>query len=125
MLQLRTRSAFDTLFNEMLSDFYTSFYHDESGDGVTVYTKPNEQRTFKNGVLHSVNGKPAVTKYNSKREVIEEQYFWEGEKVTKETVLAKVAEVEDNKKHVITLGNKEYVVTGKKLKEIEKMLGLT
>lgn len=125
MLRLRTRSAFDTLFNEMLTDFYSSFYHTESGDGVTVYSKPNEQRVFKNGVLHSVDGKPAVVKYNDKKEVVEEQYFWEGEKVTKAFVASKIAEIEDNKQHRLVLGSKEYTVSGKKLKEIEKLLGLT
>ncbi len=93
-------------------------------EDIRTFSDGKIQKTFKNGVLHSVGGEPAIVEFNDKGEILKEHHFWEGERVTKEFVKSKVLEQEDNKEHIVRLGHKEYKVKGKQLKEIEKLLGL-
>jgi hypothetical protein len=125
MLQRRTNDLF-TIFDAFFDDRRLSRLEPQKiyYDDVRSYSDGKTSKIFKNGVLHSVNGEPAIIEFNEKGEVTKEHYFWEGERTTKDVVKSKIQEIEDNREHVIDLGGKTYKVKGKKLKEIEKLLGL-
>lgn len=118
-------SPFDVLdslfveFDSITKSSDVNYYED-----VRTYSDGKTKKTFRNGILHSVGGKPAIIEYNDKGQIQKETYFWEGEKVSKDFVDTKLQEIEDNKEHIISLGGKQYKVKGKKLKELEKTLGL-
>ena len=108
---------FDSLFDFKYTE--AKYYTD-----VRTVSDGKTRKTFKDGILHSVDGKPAIIEYNEKGQILKEVYFWEGEKTTKESVIAKIQDIEDKKEHLVNLGGKQYKITGKKLKEIEKTFGL-
>jgi hypothetical protein len=83
----------------------------------------NVERYSKGGLLHREDG-PSLIKYGKDGKVESEEYYLEGVKKTKEEVEAYRLDKEDKKQHVIYLGDKAYKVTGKKLKELTKSLGL-
>lgn len=111
---------FDHFFNDALERFASAADYQD----VYRYRTDKTQKTFKNGVLHSVNGEPALVEYDKDGKIVKESWFWEGEKVSKETVKERLQEQEDNKVHLVDLGGKTYKVKGKQLRKIEELLGL-
>jgi hypothetical protein len=53
---------------------------------------------------------------------VKEGYFLEGEKVTKEEIESRRLKLEDERIHNVYIGNQARRVTGKKLKELKKLL---
>lgn len=119
-MRLVYQTPFTSLFNAVFEDLTTA----SSYEDIRRYNDGKTQKTYKNGILHSVNGEPALVEYDTKGNKTKEVYFWEGERTTKDFVQNKIQELEDNKEHVVRLGNKDYRVKGKQLKKIEEQLGL-
>lgn len=119
-MRLVYQTPLTSLFNAVLDEIEASTLCED----IRRYNDGKIQKTYKNGILHSVNGKPALVEYDTKGNKTKEVYFWEGERTTKDFVQNKIQELEDNKEHVVRLGNKEYRVKGKQLKKIEEQLGL-
>lgn len=88
-----------------------------------VYSDGETEKHFKNGALHREDG-PAIVKYGKDGKIVEETYFLEGVKKTKEEVEAYHKDKEDKKEHLVYLGNKRFKITGKKLRELQEKLGL-
>lgn len=86
-----------------------------------VYTDGQFEKHFKNGMLHREDG-PAVIEYDTGGKIVKESYFIEGEKTTKEVIEERRQKLEDERIHNVYLGNKAYRVTGKELRELEKMV---
>ena len=72
-------------------------------------------------MLHREDG-PAIIEYDTSGKIVKESYFIEGEKTTKEVIEERRQKLEDEKVHNVYLGNKSYRVTGKELRELEKMV---
>lgn len=119
-MRLVYQTPLTSLFNAVLDEIDSSIHYED----IRRYNDGKTQKTYKNGILHSVNGEPALVEYDTKGNKTKEVYFWEGERTTKDIVQNKIQELEDNKEHVVRLGNKEYRVKGKQLKKIEEQLGL-
>lgn len=90
--------------------------------------KGNVERKFKDGMLHCEDG-PAVIKYKENTlQVEEEQYFLNGEKVTKEAIENLKATKEDREIFDLYVYSRDaekadrISVTGKQWKEIKKLL---
>jgi hypothetical protein len=114
------RYSINSLFNDLEDAFYEASAYQSSK---RVYTQGNIEKHFKNGILHDDKG-PAWIEYDDAGKVKKEVYYLEGEKVSKEVIDTYRQKIEDEKIHHISLGSKTYKVTGKKLKELEKSLGL-
>lgn len=119
-MRLVYQSPFIHLFNAVFDEIDSSIHYED----VRKYNDGKTQKTYKNGILHSINGEPALVEYDDKGNKTKEVYFWEGERTTKDFVQNKIQELEDNKEHIVRLGHKEYKVKGKQIKKIEEQLGL-
>jgi hypothetical protein len=135
---MRYRDPFE-VFNRIFAEFDHSFREYEKDWGVTlpsisvpgiayssntrIYSDGETEKHFLNGMLHCEDG-PAVVKYNKKGEIESEEYFLEGVKKTKEEVETYRIDKEEKEEHLISLGNKRFKITGKKLKELQNKLGL-
>lgn len=108
-------------FYDIFAEFERGLSRFESSE--EIYDRGDTRRYFKDGILHREDG-PAVIKYGKDGKAIEEQYFLEGVKKTKEEVQAYHNDKEDKKVHIVYLGEKAFKVTGKKLRELQEKLGL-
>jgi mannosyltransferase OCH1-like enzyme len=79
-----------------------------------AYDDGEKIQKFTNGILHCETG-PAVVYHDEKKE---DEYWLEGRLVTKEEVEKRKEEIEDNRMHSIWIDNKEFKVTGKRLREL-------
>jgi hypothetical protein len=74
---------------------------------------------YKNGMVHREDG-PAIT-YNDGKQF--EEYWLNGQKVTKEEVSSLREKQEEEKEYSVYIGDREYKVKGKKkLAELENLL---
>jgi hypothetical protein len=101
----------------LFSNFFDEFFYELN------QIPDNQERYLKDGALHREDG-PALIKYGKDGKVEKEEYYLEGVKKTKEEVEAYRLDKEENKEHLVYLGDKRYRVTGKKLKELTTKLGL-
>lgn len=111
------RPLFTNSFRELFEDFDNLFERYEVVPEKGEYI----ERTTRNGVLHSTQGKPARITYKDGK-VVKEEYFVDGVLSTKEEVEKAYQKDEDEKIHFISLGEKTFKVTGKKLRELQKQL---
>lgn len=79
-----------------------------------AYDDGEKIQKFTNGILHCETG-PAVTYHNKEKEP---EYWLDGRRVTKEEVDKRKEEIEDNRMHSIWIDNKEFKVSGKRLREL-------
>lgn len=100
--------AFDTLFDDVI-------------DRRNYLRKGNVERHLKDGALHREDG-PAVVYLDKSKE---DEWWLEGRRATEKEVRTYAEEKEERREHVVYLrGGKPYRITGKQLKEVEKMLGV-
>lgn len=123
---MRNFGTFTTrLFDEVFSDFDRYFVDapvtksKEKTDIVSTITDSEKTETYKNGRLHNETGPAVVYKDKSKGS----EYWLNGRQVTKEDVDVLISKAEENKKRVITIDGKDYVITEKQWKEIKAKIG--
>lgn len=99
------------MFNSIFDELFRSFPLTSPFE--RTYTDDGVKRTYyKNGIVHNETG-PAVVYSDGKVE-----YWLDGKQVDKSTVDKLGEEKELNRKVYITVDDKQYVITGKQLKEL-------
>lgn len=111
MSKVTVWDVFDSIFDEAFRPV----------DRTNYSRKGNVEKHLKEGALHREDG-PAVVYLDKSKE---NEWWLEGRKVTEEEVKKYVAEKEEKRQHIIYLRDGQpYRITGKQLKDIEKMLGV-
>lgn len=126
------RDLYD-LFNHMFAEMDAEFRDFERDFGLNnafprislpaIKTYCSDVRTFEDNEKREtyVNGKlHGEVKYKEKDKPSE--YYWFGKSITEDEYKTKLLEHEEKKEYNFYLGDKNYKVSGKKLKEIENLL---
>jgi riboflavin biosynthesis pyrimidine reductase len=114
---MRYFNSLDGLFDSMYRELNESF---KNLSDVRIVREKNRTFHYKNGLVHREDG-PAVITRNSDGSVTE-SYYLNGICVQKEDLDKLKQKLEDEQIHEIWVDGRRYEVTGKKLKEVMKVI---